>query len=169
MKTLLIAALALAALGGCASDSALRAQIAGANIELARHRAEAAAQPVLNARIPTPHGDMLIVVHAPSGGAHDNIAMPDDPAWRVADRLVGVAGTGLGLWLGGEAAVGITRATAQGIVGALKAQPAPTVVTQPAPLVVPAPDPLVVTQPAPIIVEQPAPIIVNPVVVPAAP
>lgn len=163
MKTFFAVILMVLAAAGCSTDSALRAQIAGANIELARHRAEAAALPVLDARIPTPNGDMVIVVHAPAGNnANTQVAMPDDPWARVADRAVGVLGTAGGLWIGGEAAVGLVSATSAGITRALATQPAPTVVTQPPPLVV---QPEVVQVPAPEVVQVPDPFVVNPVVV----
>jgi hypothetical protein len=86
-------------LTGCSTDSALRAQIAGANIELARHKAEVAAKPILDAQIPTPSGMMVIVVHAPQGANTAQITMPDDPWARAADRAVGVLGTAAGLYL----------------------------------------------------------------------
>lgn len=186
-----LAGLVLAvSLAGCSTSNGMKAQVLGANIEIAKERAAAAAKPVLNATIPVPGckapaGEdwekacvMTIIVHAPQGGSNNGqVAMPDDPAWRAAERLIGVVGTTAGIWAGGEAAVGLVRATSGGIVGALAQQPAPTVVMQPDPLVVTTPDPVVVTQPAPIIVEQPAPVIVEqpapvivePVVVTAAP
>jgi hypothetical protein len=171
--SLIIAALGLLTLSGCSTDSALRAQIAGANIELARHKAETAAKPILDAQIPTPSGMMLIIVHAPQGSNTAQISMPDDPWARAADRAVGVLGTAAGLYLGGEAAVGLVRASTQGVAEALRVQPAPMVVTQPAPVIVPPADPVIVTQPAPVIVPpidpviitQPAPVIVHPVIV----
>jgi hypothetical protein len=146
----------------CSTDSALRAQIAGANIELARHKAETAAKPILDAQIPTPSGMMVIIVHAPQGANTAQITMPDDPWARAADRAVGVLGTAAGLYLGGEAAVGLVSASTQGVVNALRVQPAPTVVTQPAPVIVPPADPVIVTQPAPVIVD---PVVVDPVIV----
>ncbi len=151
-------------LGGCATDSALRAQVAGANIELARHKAQAAQLPIMDATIPTPSGVMHIIVHAPATG-DAQVAMPDDPWARVADRGMGVIGTGLGLYLGGKAAVGLATATGAGITSALKVQPAPTVVTQPPAVIVPPADPIVVTQPPAVIVPAPDPVIVNPVIV----
>ncbi len=149
-------------LTGCSTDSALRAQIAGANIELARHKAEVAAKPILDAQIPTPSGMMVIVVHAPQGANTAQITMPDDPWARAADRAVGVLGTAAGLYLGGEAAVGLVSASTQGVVNALRVQPAPTVVMQPSPVIVPPADPVIVTQPAPVIVD---PVVVDPVIV----
>ena len=160
-----VALLAALFLTGCSTDSALRAQITGANIELARHKAEAAAKPVLDAIIPTPSGEMRIVVHAPQGANTGQITMPDDPWARVADRGMGVIGTAAGIYLGGKAAAGLVRASGEGIADALRVQPAPTVVTQPAPVIVPPTDPIVVTQPAPVIVPTPDPVIVDPVVV----
>jgi hypothetical protein len=169
---LAVLTVALLGLGGCANDSALRAQIAGANIELARHKAQTAQLPIMDATIPTPSGIMHIIVHAPHQG-DAQVAMPDDPWARVADRGMGVIGTGLGIYLGGKAAVGLATATGAGITNALKVQPAPTVVTQPAPVIVQPAEPIVVTQPEPIIVppadpvivQQPEPTIVNPVIV----
>lgn len=181
MKIIALASLVLAvSLAGCSSlDNGMKAQVMGANIEIAKERAQAAAKPVLNAVIPIPgckapegafFSDacvMTIVVHAPQGSANSGqIAMPDDPAWRVAERLVGVVGTTAGIWAGGEAAVGIASATAQGIVGALKTQPAPTVVRPevvrlPAPEVVQLPAPEVVQLPAPEVVQLPAPEVVQ--------
>ena len=152
------------AMSGCATDSALRAQVAGANIELARHKAQAAQLPIMDATIPTPSGIMHIIVHAPQNG-DASVAMPDDAWARVADRGMGVLGTGLGLYLGGKAAVGLATATGAGITNALKVQPAPTVVTQPPAVIVPPAEPVIVTQPPPVIVPPADPVIVNPVVV----
>ena len=164
-KTMLLIALAaMLGLGGCANDSALRAQIAGANIELARHKAKSAQLPIMDATIPTPSGVMHIIVHAPQQG-DAQVAMPDDPWARVADRGMGVIGTGLGIYLGGKAAVGLATATGAGITNALKVQPAPTVVTQPPSVIVPPAEPIVVTQPPPVIVPPADPVIVNPVIV----
>ena len=158
--------LAILALAGCSTTPGIKAQIAGANIEIAKQRAVAAAKPILDARIPTPHGDMLIVVHAPQGaGSNGQVAMPDDPAWRVAERLVGVVGTTAGIWAGGTAAVSLVQAAGSGIVNALRVQPAPTVITAPDPVIVQPVDPIVVTQPDPIIVIQPEPVIVSPEVI----
>lgn len=147
-------------MSGCATESQLRAQIAGANIELARSSAQAAQLPIVDAEIPTPEGIMRIVVRAPGQPAAP-IAAPYDPAWDTAKSLIHTVGQATNFWLGGEAAVGIASATAGGIVSALRTQPAPTVVTQPAPLVVTQPDPLVVTTPAPEVVQIPAPEVVQ--------
>ena len=167
---------------GCTTGG-LKAQAMGANIEIAKTRAAAAAKPVLNAVIPIPgclapeganYKDacvMTIVVHAPQGTGNGQVSMPDDPMWRVLDRGMGVLGTAAGIYLGGEAAANIIQGTSAGIVGALRVQPAPTVVEQPTPIVstpivVEQAPPLVVTQPDPIVVTQPAPVIVNPVFAP---
>ncbi len=160
----------LLTLTGCSTDSALRAQIAGANIELARHKAETAAKPVLDAQIPTPSGMMVIVVHAPQGANTAQITMPDDPWARAADRAVGVLGTAAGLYLGGEAAVGVVRASTQGVAEALRVQPAPTVVTQPPAVIMPQADPIIVPPADPVIVNpvvitRPDPMVVQPVIV----
>jgi hypothetical protein len=173
--TMLISGMSLAVLigmllTGCSTDSALRAQIAGANIELARHKSEAAAKPILDAQIPTPSGMMLIIVHAPQGANTGQITMPDDPWARAADRAVGVLGTAAGLYLGGEAAVGLVRASGEGIASALRVQPAPTVVTQPPAIIVPPADPVIVPPADPVIVNpvvitRPNPLVVHPVIV----
>lgn len=160
MKTLLVSVLVVL-LAGCSTTPGIKAEIAGANIEIAKQRAAAAAKPILDAKIPTPDGVMTIVVYAPQSGNTGLISMPDDPWARAADRAVGVLGTGLGLWLGGEAAIGLVEAGATGIVNALKVQPAPTVVNQPAPVIVDPAEPVIVTQPAPVIIEQPEPIVLT--------
>lgn len=172
MKTML-AILAVLLLAGCSTSGGLSAQIAGANIEIARERAQAAAKPVLNASIPIPgckapeglfFSDacvMTIIVHAPNT-APTTIPMPSDDWARVADRAVGVLGTAAGIYLGGDAAVGLVRGVSGGIADALRTQPAPVIVPPADPVVVTQPDPVVVTQPPPVIVE---PVVVDPVVV----
>jgi hypothetical protein len=152
---------------GCTSNG-MKAEVMGANIEIAKARTAAASKPILDATIPTPNGVMRIVVHAPQSPTNSQVAIPEDPMWRVLDRGMGVLGTAAGIYLGGEAATNIVRGTSAGIVDALRVQPAPTVVEQPAPIVttptvVEQPPPLVVTAPDPIVVTQPAPVIVNPV------
>lgn len=181
MKTLL-GSLLVVMLAGCSTTPGIKAQIAGANIEIAKQRAEAAAKPILDARIPTPEGIMTIIVHAPQGSGNTQVSMPDDPAWRTAESAVRMLGTGLNFWLGGQAAVGLIEAGSTGIVNALRVQPVPTVVmqpspvivdpaepiivNQPAPVIIEQPEPIILTQPAPIIVEQPEPIIISPVFAP---
>lgn len=155
MKTML-AILAVLLLAGCSTSGGLSAQIAGANIEVAKARA--VVRPVLDAEIPTPHGVMKIVVHAPNT-APTTIPMPSDDWARVADRAVGVLGTAAGIYLGGDAAVGLVRGVSGGIADALRTQPAPVIVPPADPVVVLQPDPVVVTQPPPVIVE---PVLVNP-------
>jgi len=175
-------AMAVMAMTGCSTTPGIKAEIAGANIEIAKQRAQTAAMPIVNLQMPiqgcTAPDPMpkagnpcmiSLVVHAPQGGSNAQVSMPEDPAWRTAESAVRMLGTGLNFWLGGQAAVGLIEAGSTGIVNALKAQPAPTVVTQPAPVIVqPAdpiiveqPAPVIVTQPEPIVIEQPAPIIVN--------
>lgn len=171
-SVILAALLALVA-QGCSTTPSMKAQIAGANIEIAKQRAVAAAKPILDASIPTPHGVMTIVVYAPQGPNNGQIAMPDDPWARAADRAVGVLGTAAGLYLGGTAAVNLIEAAGVGVSKALQAVPDPVVVqpaqtvvvTQPTPLVVTQPEPIVVMQPEPILVTQPEPLIVTPVIV----
>lgn len=162
---LLILAVVVAA-SGCSTSGGLNAQIAGANIELAKQRA--VVRPVLDAEIPTPNGLMKIVVHAPNT-APSTVPMPNDDWARVADRAVGVLGTAAGIYLGGEAAVSLVRGASSGIVDALKAAPTPVIVQPADPIVVPAAEPVIVTQPEPVIVQpadpvivtQPAPVIVQ--------
>ena len=171
------ALLALMVQGCSTMDNGVKAQILGANIDIAKQRAQAAAKPVLDAKIPVPGCKapegadyktacvMTIVVHAPQGATSGQLSMPDDPMWRVLDRGMGVLGTAAGIYLGGDAAVGLVSAAGSGIVNALKVQPAPTVVNQPAPVIVPAAEPIIVNQPAPVVVPAPDPVIVDPVVV----
>lgn len=178
MKTLFVIFAALLVSGCSTLGNGMKAQVLGANIEIAKERAQAAAKPVLNASIPVPgckapEGSsyidacvMTIVVHAPQSGANNGqIAMPDDPWARAADRAVGALGTAAGLYLGGNAAVSLVEAAGSGIANALKVQPAPTIVNQPAPVIVAPADPVIVQQPAPVIVPAPEPVIVDPVVV----
>lgn len=155
----LLVAIVIGALSGCSTSGGLNAQIAGANIEIAKQRA--IVKPVLDAEIPTPNGIMKIVVHAPNSGPA-TVPTPDNGWARVAEKAVGVVGTAAGIYYGGEAAVSLVRGASSGIVDALRVQPAPTVVTQPSPVVVEQPAPVIVD---PVIVEQPAPVIVEPVVV----
>jgi hypothetical protein len=153
--------LAVLALSGCANNG-MKAEVMGANIEIAKQKAQAAAKPVMDARIPTPNGEMHIVVHAPQGNSSGQVTMPEDPMWRVLDRGMGVLGTAAGIYLGGEAAVGLVQAAGSGIVNALKVQPAPTVIQAADPVIVPPADPVIVTQPSPVIIQQPEPIIIQP-------
>jgi len=164
MKILLsIAAIvAVTMSSGCAVNNGLKAQIAGANIELAKAKEAREAKPILEADIPTPSGVMRIVVRSTSGGNTNVVAMPDDPWARAADRAVGVLGTAAGIYLGGEASANIINAATKGVVDALKVQPAPTVVQAPAPVVVEQPAPIVVPPAEPIIVPPAEPIIVPP-------
>lgn len=180
MKSALLV-LAVLALSGCATNG-MKAQVMGANIEIAKERAQAASKPVLNASIPVPGCKapegadyknacvMTIIVHAPQGNASGQVSMPDDPWARVADRGMGVLGTAAGIYLGGDAAIGLVGAAGSGIVNALKVQPSPTVVNQAPPVIVqpaepiivqPA-EPVIIEQPAPIIIEQPAPVVIQP-------
>lgn len=147
-------------LSGCAGNG-IKAQVAGANIEIAKQRAAAAAKPILDAKIPTPDGMMIIVVHAPQGAGSGQVSMPDDPMWRVLDRGMGVLGTAAGIYLGGEAAIGLVGAAGSGIVNALKTAPAPVIVQPAEPIIVPAAEPVIVEQPAPVVIEQPAPVIIE--------
>lgn len=173
MKTML-AILTVLLLAGCSTSGGLNAQIAGANIEIAKERAQV--KPVLNAIIPIPgckapeglfFSDacvMTIIVHAPNT-APTTIPMPSDDWARVADRAVGVLGTAAGIYLGGDAAVGLVRGVSGGIADALRTQPAPVIVPPADPVIVTQPEPVIVTQPEPVIVQQPAPVVVEPVVI----
>ena len=151
----------IAAVSGCANNG-MKAEVMGANIEIAKQKAQAAAKPIMDARIPTPNGEMHIVVHAPQGNTSGQVTMPEDPMWRVLDRGMGVLGTAAGIYLGGEAAIGLVQAAGSGIVNALKVQPAPTVIQAADPVIVPPADPVIVTQPSPVIIQQPEPIIIQP-------
>lgn len=179
MKTALLGIAAVLALSGCANNG-MKAEVLGANIEIAKERAAAAAKPVLNASIPVPGCKapegadyktacvMLIVVHAPQGASSGQVSMPDDPMWRVLDRGMGVLGTAAGIYLGGDAAVGLVQAAGSGIVNALRVQPAPVVVNQPSPVIVAPAEPVIVEQAPPVIVEpvivqSPDPIVIQPV------
>jgi hypothetical protein len=156
----------LLAMAGCSVlDNGMKAQIAGANIEIAKARAVASEKPLLDVVIPVPNCTPVpipkdatdpcaikIVVRMPPSGNNGQIAMPDDPWARVAERFVGGLVTVGGLFVGGEAAENLVRASSEGIVSALKVQPAPTVVVTEAVVSVP-----------PEIVH---PEVVNPVIVP---
>lgn len=155
-------------------DNGVKAQILGANIDIAKQRAQAAAKPVLDAKIPVPGCKapegadyktacvMTIVVHAPQNASNSQLSMPDDPWARAADRAVGVLGTAAGLYLGGQAAVGLVDAASGGIAKALQTMPNPVVVPPATPVIVPAADPVIVQ---PVVVPAPDPVIVDPVVV----
>lgn len=108
MKALAVVLLAMA-MAGCAGDGALKAQLAGAQIEIAKSKAQVRAKPVLDAEIPTANGIMKIVVHSPPSGNDDAVLrMPDDPWARVAGQGVEVLGTVLGIREGGRAAIRLT-------------------------------------------------------------
>lgn len=165
MKTL-FAMLAVLLLAGCGGGTNIKAQVAGANVEIARARAEALTKPLVEIRVPlqnctekdgSPCTINVTVRQPAGGGGAEYIPSPDDPWARVAERLVGGAVTAGGIYLGGAAAAEIVRAGSAGIVDALR--------TQPAPVIVPAAEPVAVMQPAPVVVTQPPPVIVEPVVV----
>lgn len=152
------------ALTGCSSMGGLKAQVAGANIEIAKARAIAADKPLLDAVIPVPNCTpkvvpkdapdpcfIKIVVRMPQSGQSGQVTMPDDPWARVTERLVGGLVTVGGLFVGGGAAENLVRASSEGVVSALRVQPAPTVVVT---------DHVVSVPP-----EVVAPVVVNPVVV----
>lgn len=170
MKRILVIT-AVSLLAGCGGGTNIKAQVAGANVEIARAKAAAFEKPILDAKIPIvgcigENCVIHIVVRTPQGGGQgDYVPSPDDPWARVAERAVGGLVTAGGIYLGGAAAANIVDTAAHGIVNALKVQPAPTIVTSPAPVVVNQPPPVVVTQPAPVIVDpvivtQPEPVIV---------
>jgi hypothetical protein len=182
--------LATTLLGGCAGDAQLRAQIAGANIEIARGQAAANARPLVSIQCP-PAGCVFAGLEvAQTGQAAPHVAMPDNPWARVADRAMGVLGAAAGIYLGGEAAANIAGQVAGGITSSLTASHAganaavqtvgaagvagqsiqagaisDALGAMPGPLVVTQPPPLVVTQPPPVIVPPAEPVIVHPVVV----
>lgn len=193
MKPLILSLIALIA-SGCAGDAQLRSQIAGANIEYARQQQAANSKPIVDISIPVgamgmqgvpgaEGGELKIVVRNPAGyGRAAQVAMPDAPWARVAEKGLDVLGTAGGIFLGGQAAIGLADTVGGGIVDAIGANssgivggvgatgtaiggameqgigaiPEPTVVTQPAPTVV--------TQPAPLVVEQPPPLVVDPAI-----
>lgn len=166
MKILTILCACLA-MSGC-GNTAIKAQIAGANMEIARARADAMTKPLVDIRVPVPGCEgpldrctLHVVVRQPSGGGNDYMPSPDDPWARVAERAVGGLVTAGGIYLGGQAAASIVQGASAGIVDALRVQPAPTIVTQPAPTIVTTPDPVIVTQPAPVIMPTPDPVIVT--------
>lgn len=175
MKTVLVLLVAFS-LVGCAStdNSQLRAQIAGANIEYAKQKSVALTKPVLDLKMPMsgctlqPNAPldscvMTIIVHAPQDGGNDmQITMPEDPAYRVLGQAITGITTLGGLYVGGTVMTDLAKATAGGIVSALRTQPAPTVVN---PVIVPAVDPVIVQPAEPIIVTTPPAQIVNPVIV----
>ena len=100
--------LAAVALSGCAGDAQIRAQVAGANVEIARAQARAIEQPLVDIAMPCPIGyqcgpnGFTIVVRNPQAKP-DYVAAPDDPWAREADRAMGAIGTLGGVWLGGRA------------------------------------------------------------------
>ena len=162
--SVLMWAVLIAAVSGCANNG-MKAEVMGANIEIAKQKAQAAAKPVMDARIPTPNGEMHIVVHAPQGNTSGQVTMPEDPMWRVLDRGMGVLGTAAGIYLGGEAAIGLVQAAGSGIVNALKAAPAPVIVQPAEPIVVPSGEPVIV-DPVVVYPEVVEPIIIEQVVGP---
>ena len=162
--SVLMWAVLIAAVSGCANNG-MKAEVMGANIEIAKQKAQAAAKPVMDARIPTPNGEMHIVVHAPQGNTSGQVTMPEDPMWRVLDRGMGVLGTAAGIYLGGEAAIGLVQAAGSGIVNALKTAPAPVIVQPAEPIVVPSAEPVIV-EPVVVYPEVVEPIIIEQVVGP---
>ena len=116
-------------IAGCAGgDQALRASIAGANIDLVKAQAQAYSLPIVELEVPQASGESLKIILRNPVASPTQVAMPDDPWARVADRAMGVAGSLGGIGLGGEAAIGIVGATGGAISGALQTAPAPVVV-----------------------------------------
>ena len=116
-------------IAGCAGgDQALRASIAGANIDLVKAQAQAYALPIVELEVPQSGGESLKIILRNPVANPQQVTMPDDPWARVADRAMGVAGTLGGIYLGGIAAQGIVSETGKAIGGALQTAPAPVVV-----------------------------------------
>jgi len=116
-------------LAGCAGgDQALRASIAGANIDLVKAQAQAYALPIVELEVPQASGQPLKITLRNPVANPAQVTMPDDPWARVADRAMGVAGTLGGIYLGGVAAQGIVSETGKAIGGALQTSPAPIIV-----------------------------------------
>jgi len=116
-------------LAGCAGgDQALRASIAGANIDLVKAQAQAYSLPIVELEVPQASGQPLKITLRNPVASPTQVTMPDDPWARVADRAMGVAGTLGGIYLGGVAAQGIVSETGKAIGGALQTAPAPVVV-----------------------------------------
>ena len=174
-------------LTGCAGDTALRAQFAGAQLEWAKAQAEIQKQPLLDIQW---DGDKIkrLTVRQPTGGGagYQGPQLPDDPWARVADRAVGVLGTVGGIYAGGWASREIVRGVGEfgaGLVQGL-GNPAPSITTTYTGNRYDSDDisnsfnpwsntgrvggtddytapPLVVEQPRPVIVTQPAPVVVQ--------
>jgi len=116
-------------IAGCAGgDQALRASIAGANIDLVKAQAQAYSLPIVELEVPQASGQPLKITLRNPVANPAQVTMPDDPWARVADRAMGVAGTLGGIYLGGIAAQGIVSETGKAIGGALQTAPAPVVV-----------------------------------------
>ena len=116
-------------LAGCAGgDQALRASIAGANIDLVKAQAQAYSLPIVELEVPQASGQPLKITLRNPVANPQQVTMPDDPWARVADRAMGVAGTLGGIYLGGVAAQGIVSETGKAISGALQTSPAPIIV-----------------------------------------
>jgi len=116
-------------IAGCAGgDQALRASIAGANIDLVKAQAQAYSLPIVELEVPQASGQPLKITLRNPVANPAQVTMPDDPWARVADRAMGVAGTLGGIYLGGVAAQGIVSETGKAIGGALQTSPAPIIV-----------------------------------------
>ncbi|AUN95866.1 hypothetical protein [Pseudazoarcus pumilus] len=105
-------------------------------------------------------GLQSLKVYAPDAASAPQVQQARPNEWAsVADRALGVVGQGLGLKLGGAAAIGIAREVGKAANHGYDYVNPPTVIA-PDPVVVPPPDPVIVPTPDPIIVPPPDPIFV---------
>lgn len=180
MKRSLISILAISALlfTGCQNLDSVKAQVAGANIEIAKAKIERLAKPLVDVRVPIPNCSapealfadvcvILVTVREPStGGSNEYIPNPDDPWARVTERAVGGLITVGGIYTGSLGAAMIAKEASSGIVEALKVQPAPTVVNTERLI-----SPEVIQLPPPEVIQLPVTIVDRevPIIIPAAP
>lgn len=101
-------------------------------------------------------------VYAPDVASAPQVQQARPNEWAsVADRALGVVGQGLGLKLGGAAAIGLAREVGRAANHGYGYVNPPPIIA-PDPIIVPAPDPIIVPSPEPVIVPAPAPIVIQP-------
>ena len=132
LKRLFIAAAIAIMIGllfGCTGgDQALRASIAGANIDLVKAQAQAYSLPIVELEVPQASGAPLKITLRNPVANPTQVTMPDDPWARVADRAMGVAGTLGGIYLGGIAAQGIVSETGKAVQKSMSSYPDPIII-----------------------------------------
>ena len=128
----ILAALALLALGGCASDARIAADATAMtlNAELIKQQQEISKTPLVDLEVPLgeaglaaglPGGMLKLKIANPHAGVQQapQVRMPDDPGMRVLERLVEVGAAVGGLAVNGHYNNELVQSTGAVIGGAL--------------------------------------------------